>query len=217
MLALIIALILQNKKAMKALLILLFSCLSMLSWGQEDYVLETRFRNPIDTAAFSKNPTMLLFVHSQCKEGRMCPTMKMQKALESDSLGFRSKYGIKLYVIYPKYSEADINTFDSFAPQNATVAFYTSKKYEGTFSEKAMTPYIVFYDGKGHLHKKEGGTIEELNDSINTEWRYKKYGICPRCNGTGRVKPNRHGGPDESVGICSRCGGKNSSFYIYNY
>lgn len=199
---------------MKTLLILLFSCLSMLSWGQEDYVLETRFRNPIDTAAFSKNPTMLLFVHSQCKEGHMCSTMKMQKALESDSLGFRSKYGIKLYVVYREYSKADINTFDSFAPQNATVAFYTSRKYEGTFSEKSVTPYIVFYDGNGHIHKKEGGIIEELNNSVNREWRYKK---CPRCHGHRTVLPNPRGGPDESVGICPRCGGRGFGFFGVYY
>ena len=199
---------------MKIALISLFSCISMLALGQEDYILETRLHQPIDIAAFSKEPTMLLFVHSQCEEGHLCPILKMQKALESDSLGFRSKYGIKLYVIYPKYSEADINIFDSFVPQNATVAFYTSRKYEGTFSEKSTTPYIVFYDGKGHIHTKEGGTIEELNNSVNREWRCKK---CPKCKGTGRVKPNLRGGPDESVGICPLCGGKRkgSIFGVY--
>lgn len=69
-------------------------------WGRESYPLETRFRNPIDIDSFSKYPTMLLFVHSKCKNGYLCPTKKMQKALENDSLGFRKKYGIKLYVIY---------------------------------------------------------------------------------------------------------------------
>ena len=35
-----------------------------------------------------------------------------------------------------------------------------------------------------------------------------KVYICPKCHGTGRVKPRRNAGPDESVGICPRCGGK---------
>lgn len=74
-------------------------------------------------------------------------------------------------VIYPNYSEKDIDEFDSFSPQNAELSFYTNIKYYGLFTESNTTPYIIFYDGKGHIRKKNGGSIEELNDSINTEWR----------------------------------------------
>lgn len=40
------------------------------------------------------------------------------------------------------------------------------------------------------------------------EQRYLKIRNCPRCKGTGQVKPNLRGGPDESVGICPLCGGR---------
>ena len=35
----------------------------------------------------------------------------------------------------------------------------------------------------------------------------KWYWNCPKCKGTGRCVPRKYGGPDESVGICSTCGG----------
>lgn len=31
--------------------------------------------------------------------------------------------------------------------------------------------------------------------------------VCHRCYGSGRVAPNRYGGPDECVGICGLCRG----------
>ena len=186
------------------LLVISASCLL----GQENYVLETRFRNPIDTVKFHKTPTMLLFVHSKCQHGHLCPTTRMQKALESDTFGFINRFGIRLYVIYRYYSQNDINTFDSFSPiVNAKVAFYTNINHQGTFGEGGTTPYIVFYDGKGHVHTQRGGTIEELNDSVSNKWRYVNE-KCPVCNGTGSVKPNRLShDPDLSVGICRRCSG----------
>ena len=139
--------------------------------GVEKYILESRYRNPIDTSKFKDAPTMLVFVHSKCEHGGMCPTLRMQKALESDALGFRGKYGIKLYVIYPSYSTYDIETFDSFSPIGATrIAFYTDSQYYGSFNEGNNTPYVVYYDGKGHVYTKKGGTIEELNDSICHKW-----------------------------------------------
>ena len=175
--------------------------------GQEEYVLETRFRNPVDTVKFHEIPTMLLFVHSKCQHGHLCPTTRMQKALETDSLGFRKKYGIKLYVIYPEYSSDDILTFDSFVPtENTAIAFYTKHRYKGTFYDGNVTPHVVFFDGKGHIRTKTGGNVEELKDSVEMEWR-DYIGYCRRCQGTGRVRPNRFGGPDESVGICPICGG----------
>ena len=139
--------------------------------GGEKYILESRYRNPIDTSNFKETPTMLVFVHSKCEHGGMCATLRMQKALESDALGFRDKYGIKLYVIYPSYSKSDIETFDSFSPTDATkIAFYTDSRYYGSFNEGRSTPYVIYYDGKGNIYTKLGGTIEELNDSICNMW-----------------------------------------------
>lgn len=192
---------------MKSLLLFIVSCIPVILWGQEKYVLETRYRNPVDTVKFHEDPTMLLFVHSKC-QSRSCATTRMQIALERDSLGFRARFGIKLYVIYPKYSQSDIDAFDTFSPtENAVVAFYTSLNHKNTFYEGNTTPHVVFYDGKGHVYSKTGGTIEELNDSVYNKWRYS-YEKCPVCKGTGKVKLKRQSNdPDLAVGICRRCSG----------
>lgn len=185
-------------------LVLTAACL----WGQEDYPFETRFRNPVDVEAFKNSPTMLLFVHPKCKSGNMCPTARMQKALEHDSLGFRVKYGIKLFVVCPKYSVADERQFDDFSPINSELIFYTAPKHYGSFQEGTITPHIVFYDGKGLMRSMTGGKIEELKDSVVLKWRFGEKRPCPVCKGTGSVKPNpRSKDPDLSVGICRRCSG----------
>ena len=185
-------------------LILIATC----SWGQEDYLFETRFRNPVDVHAFNTSPTMLLFVHPRCPNGTMCPTARMQKALECDSMGFRVRYGIKLFVICPKYSVVDERQFDDFSPINSELIFYTAPKYYGSFQEGTTTPHIVFNDGKGHMHSMTGGTIEDLKDSVEIKWRFGENTPCPVCKGTGSVKPNpRSNDPDLSVGICRRCSG----------
>lgn len=95
----------------KFLIILLYVCVSLNIAGQRNDVLENRFRNPIDTTTFHTRPTILLFVHSQCGNGHLCATTRMQKALEKDSLQIRKERAIKLYVVYPKcYDIQDINT-----------------------------------------------------------------------------------------------------------
>ncbi len=190
---------------MRYLLVILFSLCVDLSWSQENYVLESRYRNPIDTSVFANKPTMMLFVHPKCKNGNMCPTARMQKALENDTLGFRSQFGIRLLVVYPKYSENDIKDFDSFEPRDAKVCFYTYSKYRGAWGEEETTPFIIFYDGKGHIRSKTGGSIEELKDSVCNVWRYF-YKKCPVCHGKGSVTPDRLShDPDLVVGICRRC------------
>ena len=109
-------------------------------------------RNPVDTAAFSKERTLLLFVHDPCGH-KGCPTHKMQIALEKDSLGIRNTYGIKLYVIYQHYSEKNVEEYLSLSPVNSVLAFYTESKYFGTLGEEiGSTPFMIFYDGKGHKY-----------------------------------------------------------------
>lgn len=193
---------------MRTLVLSFLGLTAICLWGQENYPLETRFRNPVDVDSFSKSPTMLLFVHPKCQSEHMCPTARMQKALECDSLGFRVKYGIKLFVICPKYSLVDERQYDNFSPTNSELIFYTAPKFYGTFQEGTTTPHIVFYDGKGHMQSMTGGTIEELKDSLELKWRLGEDIPCPVCKGTGSVKPNpRSNDPDLSVGICRRCGG----------
>ena len=192
---------------MKRLLVIFLSfwTISLMGQIEEDYCLETEMRNPIDTSAFRMEKTILLFVHS-CDQNDACPTRKMQQAFETDSLGIRNELGIQLYVIYPHYSSENIKEFYSFTPNNVSIAFYTNEKYRGVFGEnKEITPCVVFFDGKGHSHIKEGGTYADIYSLLKGKWRYM---YCSRCYGTGCVTPNRYGGPDESVGICPRCGGR---------
>ena len=140
----------------------------------------------------------------------------MQKKIETDSLGFLRKFGIKLYVIYPEYSQYNINTYDSFSPtENTVVAFYTQRTHQGLFHESGSTPHIVFFDGKGHIRTKTGGTVEELNDSVCNKWRRERK-ICQTCWGSGSITPvPRSGHPDLAVGICPMCRGRKAIYQSY--
>lgn len=192
----------------KFLIILLYVCVSLNIAGQRNDVFENRFRNPIDTTTFHTSPTILLFVHSQCGNGHLCATTRMQKALEKDSLQIRKERAIKLYVVYPKcYDIQDINTFDTFNPVNTEVVFYTDTKYKGVFSEGNSTPYAVIYDGNGNIFKGLWGTYEKLCEFIKSKIPIKIRN-CPKCKGTGNVKPvPKSGSSDLSIGICPMCGG----------
>lgn len=194
----------------KCLTILLSICACLNIAGQEHYVFENRFRNPVDTMTFYTQPTILLFVHSECGHEHWCPTTRMQKALEEDSLQIRKALGIKLYVAYPtSYNTNDINTFDAFNPKNSEVVFYTDIKYKGVFSEGNQTPFVVLYDKKGDVHRWQGGTYKDLVDWISIYIPIP----CSFCKGTGSVKPvPERGNPDWCVGICPKCGGSGRSF-----
>ena len=173
-----VVLILRNKMK-KSIIILVCVLFCITEEGQEHCVLETRFRNPVDTTIFHRQPTLLLFVHSKCNHGRLCPTMRMQESLEKDSLQIRKRRGIKLYVVYPSYNVEDIKTFDSFNPVLSEVVFYTAQKHKGSFHEGNATPYIVLYDGNGNAFTRLGGTYEDLCELIET----KIASLCPVCNG----------------------------------
>ncbi|MGN0229210.1 MAG: hypothetical protein ACI4BH_05305 [Muribaculaceae bacterium] len=167
----------------KVLIIFLYVCVSLNIAGQENYVFENRFRNPVDTMTFHTRPTLLLFVHSTCGHGHLCATTRIQKALEEDSLKIRKERGIKLYVVYPKcYDKNDINTFDTFNPVNAEVVFYTDAKYKGSFSEGNETPFVVLYDEKEYVHKRQVGTYKDLADWIDIYI----HRLCQFCKGSGR-------------------------------
>ena len=156
----------------KFLTVLLYICVCLNIAGQDNYVFENRFRNPVDTMTFYTRPTILLFVHSKCGHGHLCPTTRIQKALEEDSLQIRKERGIKLYVVFPKcYDINDVNTFDSFNPVNAEVVFYTDTKYKGTFSEGNTTPYTVFYDRNGNVSKGLCTTYEKLCELITVKMK----------------------------------------------
>lgn len=104
-------------------------------------------------------------------------------------------------------------------------SFYSSERHTRTlyakFSEdfKYFTIKEVIHESESSRYQygKSETTITAYYDT-DTESQpctsqkeferiYLKIRNCPRCKGTGQVKPNLRGGPDESVGICPLCGG----------
>lgn len=128
-------------------------------------ILETRFRNPIDTVTISvgKHPSIVLFVHSNCRNNN-CSTGQLLKALCEDSLDLRKNNNIKLYVVYPnEYSKMDVDEFDSYSPENAVVAFDIGGTYRRKFGFNInVTPFVVIFDGKGNKIVQEGGTYKKI-------------------------------------------------------
>ena len=147
---------------------LLFAGVISAQEPQDSAVLENRFYNPIYTADFARSsyPVLVLYVHSSHGETCKCPSSRMQKALETDSLGLRKTNNIKLYVVYPSdHKSADIDLFDSYKPQNAMLAFDINRLYGNI----KRYPYVIFYDGKGGRWTQEGGTYSSLKESIE-QW-----------------------------------------------
>ena len=135
---------------------------------EDDYILETKYRNPIDTAKISngESPYLLLFVHNAHGECN-CATRNIHKALSRDSLGLRAKNNIKLYVVYPRYSEKNIQEFESFNGRNVVLAFDFQGKYRRSFlREGNTTPFIVLFDGKGNKWTHLGGSFEKVKGFI---------------------------------------------------
>ena len=104
-------------------------------------------------------------------------------------------------------------------------SFYSSERHTRTlyakFSEdfKYLTIKEVIHESESsrYQYMKSEATItayyvtdtesQPCTSQKEFERIYLKIRNCPRCNGTGKVKPNLRGGPDESVGICPLCGG----------
>ncbi len=153
----------------KLISILLITSYTAFAQNDSDItILETRFRNPIDTSIISKgkNPSIVLFVHPNCRKHN-CATGKMLKALGQDSLDLRKSNDIKLFVVYPQYSRIDIAEFDSLNPKNATVAFDINRQYRVSFSGNSnTTPFVVVFNGKGDSIIQNGGTYTELFDTV---------------------------------------------------
>ena len=176
----------------------MMSCTAFAQNADDITILETRFRNPIDTLTISKgkNPSIVLFVHSNCKKHN-CATGKMLKALGKDSLDLRKNNNIKLFVVYPIYSKRDIAEFDSFNPQNATVAFDINRQYRASFSgDPNTTPFIVVFNGKGDNVIQNGGTYKDLYDTVVSFLKSEvSLILCEACNGKGitNLCPNCHG------------------------
>lgn len=154
---------------------LIFNILLSAAQNVDDsYVLETKYRNPIDTTNISRGetPCMVLFVHSTHENCHKCATSKMLEALAKDSLGLREQWNIKLYVVYPYYSDRDIKMFEHYQAKNSILAFDYDGKYRKTFNNGYNTPFIVLYNGKGHCWTRLGGTYDTLVSSAKS-WLQK--------------------------------------------
>lgn len=160
---------------------IIINAFSIPSFAQEDCIFEAYYRNPIDTTMFvsSGKPSVMLFVHSKC--GHSCPTQRMQEAFEADSCSIRNKYGIKLYVVYPSYSEEAIQDFDSYKPKNAEILFCVNKP-ENFYGYRNTAPYIILFNGKGQFWCQTGGTYEDFVNLVETNIVDM---ICPLCEGSG--------------------------------
>ncbi len=144
---------------------LIFNVLISVAQNMDDScILETKYRNPIDTADISRGeiPCMVLFVHSTHENCHKCATRRMLEALAKDSLGFREQWNIKLYVVYPNYSNRDIKAFEHYQAKNAILAFGHDGEYRKAFGGGNATPFIILYDGKGHCWTRLGGTYDDL-------------------------------------------------------
>lgn len=161
--------------------VLITILLPLSAFSQDDCIFETFYRNPVDTTKIvsSGKPSIMLFVHTKC--GHSCPTQRMQEALEIDSCAIRNKYGIKLYVVYPSYSEENKQDFYSYKPKNAEVLFWVNKAKD-FYGYKNSTPYIILLNGKGQSWYQTGGTYEDFVNLVKTNIVDM---ICPLCKGAG--------------------------------
>lgn len=93
---------------------------------------------------------------------------------------------------------------------------------DGDWNEHILQDFEVYYDVNGSFIKSisDNTTFPYCLLMNNTDVIAESTGLkedysflldavqkinsnrCKNCNGTGRVKPNPHGGPDDSVGIC---------------
>lgn len=143
---------------------LLFSVTISAQEPQDSVVLENRYYNPIDTADFARSscPVLVLCVHSSQGSNCICPSGRMQKALQTDSLGLREENNIKLYVVYPSdHNMADIEEYDSYNSKKSILSFDVNRVYKFR-----LWPYVIFYDGKGGRWTQEGGEYSSLKESI---------------------------------------------------
>lgn len=218
-------------KSLHILIALLLCCLNCI--GQNSYFLETRYRNPVDTARIihQSNPSVMLFVHSKCRHRHMCMTQRMLEDLALDSCEIRKEYGLKLYVVYPSFSAKDISDFDSHKATNSEILFIADK-LDTFYGYKGATPYVILFCGNGKVLTFPHGTYEELVKFIETNihsiscplcrgrgyyasdnpdfWKDKRHGSkCSVCYGTGRIikyknKKNKHGKKVGRTGHCRR-------------
>lgn len=130
--------------------------------------------------------------------------------LYNDSIiEFLKENETRLIILASKYPFLNINRLDSIASANIESDFEIYYNTNRNDSHIGTFPCLWQIDSKNSIIYHSVGLKEDysqVRDSLEN-FINKNHNSCHRCKGTGRIKPNRNGGPDESVGICPWCGG----------
>jgi len=159
----------------------------------------------VDTVPLSKllpsNDIVLIsFCENWCK-----PSYSEINMLYKDGIiDFLKSKNVRLIILARKYPFLLVNQLDSTASDNIERDFEIYY-YRDDLAASFPNLWIVAANHRLIYHS-EGLQHDYLNikDALNQYLSTR----CPKCKGTGRVKANPHGDPDESVGICPWCGGK---------
>ncbi len=95
--------------------------------------------------------------------------------------------GIDYWIVYDRAT---------FAEDYSCLEISTCRPFTGSTAVGAKSSIITLY------------YVEDLTAEPQPNFRGNYIAICPRCKGTGKIKPIRHSQhPDECVGICGLCHG----------
>lgn len=147
--------------------------------------------------------SLICFSENWCE-----PSYREFNRLYNDSIiEYLKKNNTRLIVLAEKYPFLNVNRLDSIALNNIESDFEIYYYANSSDRHIASFPCIWLIDSNKRVIYQSLGLKDDyrpLKDKVEAYIKHR----CRRCKGTGQVKPNRHGGPDESVGICPLCGGK---------
>lgn len=144
-----------------------------------------------------------------CFSEKWCsPSSKEFNKLYDDSIiDFLKRNGTRLIILSREYPFLNLNSLDSIARDNIDKDFEIY--YYGNQSDNHVKaiPCMWLIDCHNKIIYHSIGLQDDYSEIIeNVKAAIKSQ--CPRCKGTGRVTPNKYGGPDEAVGLCGLCGGR---------
>lgn len=147
--------------------------------------------------------SLICFSENWCE-----PSYREFNKLYNDSIiGYLKNNNTRLIVLAEKYPFLNVNRLDSIAQNNIESDFEIYYYANRSDRHIKLIPCIWLIDSKKRIIYHSEGLKDNyrlLKDKFETYLKHR----CRRCKGTGTVKPDRHGGLDESVGICPLCGGK---------
>lgn len=135
------------------------------------------------------------------------PSYKEFNRLYNDSIvDYLKLKDIRLIVLAAQYPFLNINRLDTLARNRIEQDFEIYYYANHSDGHIVSFPCIWLVDSLKRVIYHSVGLQDDYGQIKNRiETSINKH--CPRCDGTGKVEPNRHSDPDESVGICRMCGG----------